>query len=214
MITVINCLSYYRKTKRMLTKTMMPVINCSSNYRRMELMLTKTMITLIIWATSWQNLLLPYATNKCADLPLISAFVVHCLYSMIFKLVKPKISRFYLVSVAEQVGLSYLVSNSWRQVFLWHGSYMSHHLTKPTKWRAPREDSGSALASTQSNQSALCAQWVAKDSRFLHVDSDDSDQTGWMPRLIWDFSGHTCHFVHFIMIWLIWRTKSLNKKTI
>ena len=30
----------------------------------------------------------------------------------------------------------------------------------------------------------LCAQWVAKEPRFLHADSEDSDQTGRMPRLI------------------------------
>ena len=42
----------------------------------------------------------------------------------------------------------------------------------------------SAWASAQSVQSSLCAQWVAKDPRFLHVDSEDSDQTGRMPRLI------------------------------
>ena len=29
-----------------------------------------------------------------------------------------------------------------------------------------------------------CSQWVAKDPRFLHADSEDSDQTGRMPRLI------------------------------
>ena len=28
------------------------------------------------------------------------------------------------------------------------------------------------------SESLLCAQWVAKDSNFLHVDSKDSDQTG------------------------------------
>ena len=33
-------------------------------------------------------------------------------------------------------------------------------------------------------KSSLCARWVAKDPRFLHADSEDSDQTGWMPRLI------------------------------
>ena len=27
----------------------------------------------------------------------------------------------------------------------------------------------------------------------------DSDQTGWMPRLIWVFAGRTCHFVGFVM---------------
>ena len=31
---------------------------------------------------------------------------------------------------------------------------------------------------------SLCAEWVAKDPSFLHADSEDSDQTGRMPRLI------------------------------
>ena len=44
--------------------------------------------TIINWARSWQNLLLPYANNKGADQSahphsLISAFVVHCLDSII-----------------------------------------------------------------------------------------------------------------------------------
>ena len=34
------------------------------------------------------------------------------------------------------------------------------------------------------SESLLCAQWVAKGPRFLHADSEDSDQTGRMPRLI------------------------------
>ena len=56
--------------------------------------------------------------------------------------------------------------------------------------RAPSEDSDqpghppTAWTSTQSDQSELCTQWVTKDPRFLHVDSEDSDQTGRMPRLI------------------------------
>ena len=37
-------------------------------------------------------------------------------------------------------------------------------------------------------ESSLCAQLVAKDSSFLYADSDDSDQTGLMPRLIWVFA--------------------------
>ena len=48
-----------------------------------------------------------------------------------------------------------------------------------------------AWASAQSDQSSLYAQWVAKDPSFLHADSEDSDQTGWMPRLIWVFAGRT-----------------------
>ena len=31
------------------------------------------------------------------------------------------------------------------------------------------------------------------------MDSKDSDQTGWMPRLILVFAGHTCHFDSFVM---------------
>ena len=41
------------------------------------------------------------------------------------------------------------------------------------------------------SESSLCAQWVAKDPRFLHADSEDSDQTGQMPRLICVFAGRT-----------------------
>ena len=41
--------------------------------------------------------------------------------------------------------------------------------------------------------------WVAEDPMFHHADSEDSDQTGRMPRLIWVFAGRTCHFVGFVM---------------
>ena len=41
------------------------------------------------------------------------------------------------------------------------------------------------------SESSLCAQWVAKDPSFLHADSEDSGQTGRMPRLIWVFVGRT-----------------------
>ena len=46
---------------------------------------------------------------------------------------------------------------------------------------------------------SFCAQWVAKDPSFLHADSEDSDQTGRMPRLIWVFAGRTGHFDGFVM---------------
>ena len=49
------------------------------------------------------------------------------------------------------------------------------------------------------SQSSLCAQWVAKDLSFLHADSEDSDQTGRVPRLIWVFAGRTCYYVGFVM---------------
>ena len=41
------------------------------------------------------------------------------------------------------------------------------------------------------SESLLFTQWVAKNPSFLHADSEDSDQTGQMPRLIWVFAGRT-----------------------
>ena len=37
------------------------------------------------------------------------------------------------------------------------------------------------------------------DIRFPHVDREDSDQTGRMPRLIRVFAGRTCHFVGLVV---------------
>ena len=41
------------------------------------------------------------------------------------------------------------------------------------------------------SETSLCAQWVAKDPSILRADSEDSDQTGRMPRLIRVFTGRT-----------------------
>ena len=84
---------------------------------------------------------------------------------------------------------------------------MSHLMTKPTKWLCTQQRLRSAWASVQSDQSLRCAlkpQWVAKDSSFLHADSEDSDQTRRMPRLIWVIAGRTCRFVGFVMRCLKW----------
>ena len=66
-------------------------------------------------------------------------------------------------------------------------------------WNEPRHDKTNKmslrLAKTQIglgihpvwSESSLCAQWVAKDSSFLHTDSEDSDQ----PGRIWVFAGRT-----------------------
>ena len=60
-----------------------------------------------------------------------------------------------------------------------------------TKWLCAQWRLRSAWASAQYDQTSLCAQWVAKDPSFLRADSEDSDQTGLMPRLIWVFAGRT-----------------------
>ena len=46
---------------------------------------------------------------------------------------------------------------------------------------------------------------------FLHADSEDSDQTGWTPRLICIFAGHTGRFVGFVVQRLICCCESSGK---
>ena len=68
------------------------------------------------------------------------------------------------------------------------------------------------------SESSLCAQWVAKDPSFLHADSEDSDQTGRMPMLIWVFAGahiSFCWFCHeaaqlFQLLWFFVKLKYIN----
>ena len=54
------------------------------------------------------------------------------------------------------------------------------------------------------SESSLCAQWVAKDPSFLHADSEDSDQTGRIPRLNWVFAGHKVILLVFVMSRLLY----------
>ena len=57
-------------------------------------------------------------------------------------------------------------------------------MTKQTKRLCAQRRLRSAWASAQSDQSFRCALMIAKDPSFLHADSEDSVQTGRMPRLI------------------------------
>ena len=72
---------------------------------------------------------MPYANNKGADQPahlrsLISTFVVRSLDSIISLVSRSKISRFQLVSVAEQAGLNVTHSQTSENTsFAWRGSY-------------------------------------------------------------------------------------------
>ena len=89
-------------------------------------------------------------------------------------------------------------------------------MIKETNWNEPRHDKTNKMsvrpAKTQISlgirpvwsESLLCTQWVAKDPSFLHVDSEDSDQTGRMSRLIWVFAGRTATLLVFVMARLKW----------
>ena len=82
----------------------------------------------------------------------------------------------------------------------WLRLWLRHLMTKPTKWHVhPAKTQISLGICPGWSESLLCTERVAKDPSFLHADSEDSDQTGGMPRLIWDLAGYTCHFVGFVM---------------
>ena len=87
-----------------------------------------------------------------------------------------------------------------------YGTILSPNINK---WATTRQNQHNDVRQAKSqiilcihtvwSESSLCAQWVANDPSFLHADSEDSDQTGRMPRLIWVFAGRTCHLVGFVM---------------
>ena len=95
-------------------------------------------LLIIIWASHEQTCLMPYVNNKGADQPahpcsLISAFVLHCLDSIMYILAISTISSLYRASVAEQTGwslmtwlnyCSYLQSYRSLESCLWNGLYL------------------------------------------------------------------------------------------
>ena len=76
---------------------------------------------------------------------------------------------------------------------------MSQRMTKPTKWHvSPAKTQISLGIRPVWSESSLSA-WRKLTSLATHwVHSEDSDQTGRMPSLIWVFAGHTCHFAQMV----------------
>ena len=62
----------------------------------------------------------------------------------------------------------------------------------------------SAWASAQSDQSSLSAWRKLQSLATNWAQSEDSDHTGRMPRLIWVFAGRTCHIVCFVVTQLLY----------
>ena len=71
--------------------------------------------------------------------------------------------------------------------------YLSHCMTKPTKWQVwPAKTQISLGISPVRSESLLCAFWVAKDPMFLHADSE----LDWAdPSLRWAHRSF-CWFCH------------------
>ena len=80
-------------------------------------------------------------------------------------------------------------------------------MTKSTKWHVrPAKTQISLGICPVWSESSLCAQRVAKDPRFLHVDSEDSDLCP-----VWsEFAGRTGHTVCFVMRQLKLKSTSIH----
>ena len=50
------------------------------------------------------------------------------------------------------------------------------------------------------SESSPGAFWTAKDTRSLHAENEDYDQTARVRRLIWVFVGHTCQKIRFLTL--------------
>ena len=108
----------------------------------------------------------------------------------------PVINVFWLHdTVTSRCGWNIVKSHGKRQ--------LSRLLTKPTKWpvRPAKTQINLGIRPVWS-ESSLSA-WRKLGSLATYwAHSEDSDQTGRMPRLIWVFAGRTCLFVGFALRWL------------
>ena len=89
--------------------------------------------------------------------------------------------------------------------------YLSRIMTKPTKWHVRPEKTQISLGICSVWSESSLSAWRKPGSLATNwAHTEDSDQTGQMPRLIWVFAGRTCHFVGFVMRRLIYRKQPEN----
>ena len=115
-------------------------------------------------------------------------------FAKVLRVMLPRDFDYFREISSDHSQLLEVISRKFNQITRSDRVKMSHDMIKPTKWVCAQRRLTSAWASAQSDrsQSLRCAfQWVAKDPSFLHADSEDSDQTGRMPRWIWVFARRT-----------------------
>ena len=77
---------------------------------------------------------------------------------------------------------------------------MSCLMTKPKQWHVRPTKTQISLGIRPVWSESLLSAWRKLGALATHsVQSEDSDQTGQMPRLIWVFARRTFHFVGFVM---------------
>ena len=112
-------------------------------------------------------------------------------YNFLLSIILPIFIEFYLITslIVESIKMSFTSPCKFTNSDHWTFE-PRHDKTNKMSVRPSKTQISLGIHPVWS-ESLLCAQWVAKDPRFLHADSEDSDQTGRMPRLIWVFAGRT-----------------------
>ena len=167
-----------------------------------------------IWATSWENLFMPYANNKGTDQPVHSHSDQHLCCSLPIDSIMSLISILAiscpkLGSIAEQAGLNLTWSQTPKKRFSRDETHTHSWLSvmdsstlanwvpwtatlKPTKWNVRPAKTQISLGICPVWSEFSLSPWRKLGSlatQWAH--SEDSDQTGRMPRLIWVFAGGT-----------------------
>ena len=105
--------------------------------------------------------------------------------------------------VSNKKNLTLLFVENWEFCYsIWAASFVIPF--EPTKWHVRPAKTRISLGICPVWSESLLSTWRKLGSLATHWEhSEDSDQTGRMPRLIWVFAGCTCHFVGFDMRRLI-----------
>ena len=82
---------------------------------------------------------------------------------------------------------------------------LSQRSRKPAKWHVRSAKTHTSLGIRPVWSESSLSAWRKLGSLATHwAHNEDSDQTGRIPSLLWVIAGCTCHFVRFIMRWLIY----------
>ena len=175
----------------------------------------KACIWNIIWVSSWKNLFMVYGNKKAQISLLISICRVHksrwkCVWPSLvkwfnyvwnFRIFLPEWMNFYQTwsdspAHFKKTDLCSMI-NIIVGLCLDSLTELPHNKTNKMTVHPAKTQISLGIRLVWS-ESSLCAQWVAKDTSFLHADrslathwvhSEDSDQIGRMPRLIRVFAG-------------------------
>ena len=83
--------------------------------------------------------------------------------------------------------------------------YLNRRMTKPTKWHVRPAKTQISLGIRPVWLVSSLSAWKSTGSlATISAHSEDSDQTGWMPRLVVVFAGCKGHFIGFVMHRLIY----------